>query len=204
LKGRRPDGRRDRTRKYQTGSPRSSKMIEKLGLRVFPDRDEFIQGATGHCIPSRVWPRLGRRLAVAWVAADSRPRDACAGSAVQRVLQTTSALGCRNSISYSARTRAIASFVVRVTSTATTRGRHHHLRPAAAAPCARVGRVLGMPYGQGRPNMQAVQQNNPAKPVTLGQALETEQLLKEQYRPDARSSGLIDLAMQIEASIGND
>ena len=44
-----------------------------------------------------------------------------------------------------------------------------------------VGRVLGMPYGQVDRICKLVP-NNPAKPVTLAQALESEQLLKEQYR----------------------
>ena len=43
-----------------------------------------------------------------------------------------------------------------------------------------VGRVLGMPYGQVDRICKLVP-NNPAKPVTLAQALESEQLLKEQY-----------------------
>ncbi len=46
-----------------------------------------------------------------------------------------------------------------------------------------VGRVLGMPYGQVDRICKLVP-NNPAKPVTLAQALETERLLKDQYAAD--------------------
>ena len=51
-----------------------------------------------------------------------------------------------------------------------------------------VGRVLGMPYGQVDRICKLVP-NNPANPVTLAKALETEQLLKEQTTRTRRSSG---------------
>ena len=60
-----------------------------------------------------------------------------------------------------------------------------------------VGRVLGMPYGQVDRICKLVP-NNPAKPVTLKQALESEQLLKEQYGADEEIKRLIDLALQLE------
>ncbi len=60
-----------------------------------------------------------------------------------------------------------------------------------------VGRVLGMPYGQVDRICKLVP-NNPAKPVTLAQALESEQLLKEQYTADEEIKRLIDLALQLE------
>ncbi len=60
-----------------------------------------------------------------------------------------------------------------------------------------VGRVLGMPYGQVDRICKLVP-NNPAKPVTLKQALETEQLLKEQYSADEEIKRLVDLALQLE------
>jgi len=60
-----------------------------------------------------------------------------------------------------------------------------------------VGRVLGMPYGQVDRICKLVP-NNPAKPVTLAQALESEQLLKEQYSGDEEIKRLIDLALQLE------
>ncbi len=60
-----------------------------------------------------------------------------------------------------------------------------------------VGRVLGMPYGQVDRICKLVP-NNPAKPVTLAQALESEQLLKEQYMADEEIKRLIDLALQLE------
>src|SRR6266404_5603112 len=60
-----------------------------------------------------------------------------------------------------------------------------------------VGRVLGMPYGQVDRICKLVP-NNPAKPVTLAQALQTEQLLKEQYAAEDEIKRLIDLALQLE------
>jgi DNA polymerase-3 subunit alpha len=60
-----------------------------------------------------------------------------------------------------------------------------------------VGRVLGMAYGQVDRICKLVP-NNPAKPVTLAQALQSEQLLKEQYDADEEIKRLIDLALQLE------
>ena len=60
-----------------------------------------------------------------------------------------------------------------------------------------VGRVLGMPYGQVDRICKLVP-NNPAKPVTLAEALQTEQLLKEQYAAEEEIKRLIDLALQLE------
>ena len=65
-----------------------------------------------------------------------------------------------------------------------------------------VGRVLGMPYGQVDRICKLVP-NNPAKPVTLAQALESEQLLKEQYQADEEIKRLIDLALQLEGLFRN-
>jgi DNA polymerase III subunit alpha len=65
-----------------------------------------------------------------------------------------------------------------------------------------VGRVLGMPYGQVDRICKLVP-NNPAKPVTLAQALESEQLLKEQYAGDEEIKRLIDLALQLEGLYRN-
>ena len=65
-----------------------------------------------------------------------------------------------------------------------------------------VGRVLGMPYGQVDRICKLVP-NNPAKPVTLAQALGTEQLLKDQYEADEEIKRLIDLALQLEGLFRN-
>jgi len=65
-----------------------------------------------------------------------------------------------------------------------------------------VGRVLGMPYGQVDRICKLVP-NNPANPVTLAKALETEQLLKEQYNADEEIKRLIDLALQLEGLYRN-
>ena len=65
-----------------------------------------------------------------------------------------------------------------------------------------VGRVLGMPYGQVDRICKLVP-NNPAKPVTLAQALESEQLLKEQYAADDEIKRLIDYALQLEGLFRN-
>ncbi len=65
-----------------------------------------------------------------------------------------------------------------------------------------VGRVLGMPYGQVDRICKLVP-NNPAKPVTLAQALQTEQLLKEQYAADEEIKRLIDLSLQLEGLYRN-
>jgi DNA polymerase-3 subunit alpha len=65
-----------------------------------------------------------------------------------------------------------------------------------------VGRVLGMPYGQVDRICKLVP-NNPANPVTLAKALETEDLLKEQYNADEEIKRLIDLALQLEGLFRN-
>jgi len=65
-----------------------------------------------------------------------------------------------------------------------------------------VGRVLGMPYGQVDRICKLVP-NNPAHPVTLAKALETEQLLKDQYEADEEIKRLIDLALQLEGLYRN-
>jgi DNA polymerase-3 subunit alpha len=65
-----------------------------------------------------------------------------------------------------------------------------------------VGRVLGMPYGQVDRICKLVP-NNPANPVTLAKALETEELLKEQYDADEEIKRLIDLALQLEGLFRN-
>ena len=59
-----------------------------------------------------------------------------------------------------------------------------------------------MPYGQVDRICKLVP-NNPAKPVTLQQALESEQLLKEQYAADEEIKRLIDLALQLEGLYRN-
>ena len=65
-----------------------------------------------------------------------------------------------------------------------------------------VGRVLGMPYGQVDRICKLVP-NNPAKPVTLAEALQTEQLLKDQYGAEEEIKRLIDLALQLEGLYRN-
>jgi DNA polymerase-3 subunit alpha len=64
-----------------------------------------------------------------------------------------------------------------------------------------VGRVLGMPYGQVDRICKLVP-NNPAKPVTLAQALDSEPLLKEQYQ-DPEIKRLVDLALRLEGLYRN-
>jgi len=64
-----------------------------------------------------------------------------------------------------------------------------------------VGRVLGMPYGQVDRICKLVP-NNPAKPVTLAQALQSEPLLKEQYQ-DPEIKRLVDLALRLEGLYRN-
>ncbi|EPY02719.1 DNA polymerase III subunit alpha [Magnetospirillum fulvum] len=60
-----------------------------------------------------------------------------------------------------------------------------------------VGRVLQMPYGQVDRLCKLVP-NNPANPVTLEQALESEPLLKEMKERDETVGQLLDLAMKLE------
>ncbi|BBE71451.1 DNA polymerase III subunit alpha [Oharaeibacter diazotrophicus] len=60
-----------------------------------------------------------------------------------------------------------------------------------------VGRVLQLPYGQVDKLCKLVPQN-PANPVTLGQALEDEPRLKEARRDDPVVDRLIDMAMKLE------
>ncbi len=60
-----------------------------------------------------------------------------------------------------------------------------------------VGRVLQMPYGQVDRICKMVP-NNPAKPVTLEQALDIEPLLKETRDSDENVAHLLDMGMKLE------
>jgi len=60
-----------------------------------------------------------------------------------------------------------------------------------------VGRVLGMPYGQVNRIAELIP-NNPAKPVTLAQAIEGEPQLKRMRDEDETVRRLIEIALQLE------
>ncbi|MBI5163289.1 MAG: DNA polymerase III subunit alpha, partial [Magnetospirillum sp.] len=60
-----------------------------------------------------------------------------------------------------------------------------------------VGRVLQMPYGQVDRLCKLVP-NNPANPVTLEQALDSEPVLKEMKESDEAVGHLLDIAMKLE------
>ena len=60
-----------------------------------------------------------------------------------------------------------------------------------------VGRVLGMPYGQVDRICKLVP-NNPAKPVTLAEAIDSEPLLQEQIEGDDQIKRLVSNALKLE------
>ena len=60
-----------------------------------------------------------------------------------------------------------------------------------------VGRVMGLPYGQ-VDRIAKLVPNNPAKPVTLNQALESEQDLKRERDQDEQVAELINVSCQLE------
>ncbi|MAU42039.1 MAG: DNA polymerase III subunit alpha [Kordiimonas sp.] len=60
-----------------------------------------------------------------------------------------------------------------------------------------VGRVLQMPYGQVDRISKAIP-SNPANPITLSEALETEERLRQERDSDPTTARLIELAMQLE------
>lgn len=60
-----------------------------------------------------------------------------------------------------------------------------------------VGRVLGMPYGQ-VDRLSKMVPNNPANPVTLGEAIEGEPRLREERRNEPAVARLIDIALRLE------
>jgi DNA polymerase-3 subunit alpha len=60
-----------------------------------------------------------------------------------------------------------------------------------------VGRVLGLPYGQVNKVAELIP-NNPAKPVTLQQAIDGEPKLQEMRANDEAASRLMDIALQLE------
>src|SRR6185437_7224145 len=60
-----------------------------------------------------------------------------------------------------------------------------------------VGRVLGMPYGQVDRLCKLVP-NNPAHPVTLGEAIAKEPLLQQQRDEDEAVARLIAIALKLE------
>jgi DNA polymerase-3 subunit alpha len=65
-----------------------------------------------------------------------------------------------------------------------------------------VGRVLGMPYGQ-VDRIASLIPFNPAKPVTLAQAIEGEPKLQEMRDNDEQASRLLDVAQQLEGLYRN-
>ncbi|MFN7903049.1 MAG: DNA polymerase III subunit alpha, partial [bacterium] len=65
-----------------------------------------------------------------------------------------------------------------------------------------VGRVLGMPYGQ-VDKIASLIPNNPAKPVTLSQAIEGEARLQEMRDSDEQVARLLDIALQVEGLYRN-
>ena len=60
-----------------------------------------------------------------------------------------------------------------------------------------VGRVLGMPYGQVDRICKLVP-NNPANPMSLGEAIKTEPELREESKADASVKRLLDIALKLE------
>jgi DNA polymerase-3 subunit alpha len=60
-----------------------------------------------------------------------------------------------------------------------------------------VGRVLGLPYGQVNKVAELIP-NNPARPLTLQQAIETEPRLQQMRADDEAVSRLLDIALQLE------
>lgn len=60
-----------------------------------------------------------------------------------------------------------------------------------------VGRVLGLPYGQVNKVAELIP-NNPAKPVTLQQAIDGETKLQEMRAADEAVARLLDIALQLE------
>ncbi len=60
-----------------------------------------------------------------------------------------------------------------------------------------VGRVLGLPYGQVNKVAELIP-NNPAKPVTLQQAIDGEPKLQEMRTADEGAGRLMDIALQLE------
>ncbi|WP_321391507.1 DNA polymerase III subunit alpha [Emcibacter sp.] len=60
-----------------------------------------------------------------------------------------------------------------------------------------VGRVLQMPYGQ-VDRLSKMIPSNPANPVTLSEALETEERLRAERKNDPTTARLIDMALQLE------
>ncbi|MBR0672369.1 DNA polymerase III subunit alpha [Neoroseomonas soli] len=65
-----------------------------------------------------------------------------------------------------------------------------------------VGRVLGMPYGQ-VDKIASLIPFNPAKPVTLAQAIEGEPRLQEMRDNDEQVARLLDIALQVEGLYRN-
>ncbi|WP_337995647.1 DNA polymerase III subunit alpha [Oleispirillum naphthae] len=65
-----------------------------------------------------------------------------------------------------------------------------------------VGRVLGMPYGQTDKICKLVP-NNPAKPVTLGEAIAGEPKLREMRNSDSQVRQLFDIGLKLEGLYRN-
>jgi DNA polymerase-3 subunit alpha len=65
-----------------------------------------------------------------------------------------------------------------------------------------VGRVLQLPFGL-VDRIAKLVPNNPAQPVTLAEAVETEPKLQEMRREDALVDRLIDVALQLEGLFRN-
>ena len=67
----------------------------------------------------------------------------------------------------------------------------------ARAVCRDVGRVLQMPYGQVDRLCKLIP-NNPANPVTLQQALDSEPRLQEERRQDETTANMLEIALKLE------
>lgn len=68
---------------------------------------------------------------------------------------------------------------------------------AARAAVRDVGRVLGFPFGMVNKVAELIP-NNPAHPVTLKQAIETEPRLQEMQATDENIHRLLQVALQLE------
>ncbi len=60
-----------------------------------------------------------------------------------------------------------------------------------------VGRVLQLPYGQ-VDRLSKLIPSNPANPMSLGEAIESEKRIREEIKTDPNTSRLIDIALQLE------
>ena len=165
-----------RTRaKYASGWNTSSTSSPAWVPRLFPHRRRFHPVGEGAGDSGRAGPRVGRRVGGGVGADDHRSRSAAVQSAVRALPQSRTHLDAGFRHRFLPGPARRGDRLCARANTAPTGWRRSS--PSAncrrGRRCAMSGRVLGLPFGQVNKVAELIP-NNPAKPVTLQQAIDGE------------------------------